>query len=92
MLVLAANRETEGGAIETTSSNGSKDEVAQDVYKIPLLGDIPILGNLFKSTSFSRGETEVIILVTPTILNPKEYIPSQTPEMKEFVKENPFRG
>ncbi|HWR44661.1 type II and III secretion system protein family protein [Sporomusa sp.] len=67
-------------------------ETSKDVQKIPLLGDIPILGNLFKSTSFSRGETEVIILVTPTIVNPAEYIPSQTQEMKEFVKENPFRG
>lgn len=67
-------------------------EVTKDVYKVPLLGDIPILGNLFKSASFSRGETEVIILVTPTIVNPKEYIPSQTSEMKEFVQENPFRG
>ncbi|MBP2636724.1 MAG: type and secretion system protein [Firmicutes bacterium] len=67
-------------------------EVTKDVYKIPLLGDIPIIGNLFKSTAFSRGETEVIIFITPTIVNPDEYIPPQTPEMKEFVKENPFRG
>lgn len=67
-------------------------EVTKDVYKLPLLGDIPILGNLFKSTSFSRGETEVIIFITPTIVNPDEYIPAQTTEMKEFAKENPFRG
>jgi len=67
-------------------------EVTKDVYKLPLLGDIPILGNLFKSTSFSRGETEVIIFITPTIVNPDEYIPEQTTEMKEFAKENPFRG
>jgi len=68
------------------------NEVTKDVYKLPLLGDIPILGNLFKSTSFSRGETEVIIFITPTIVNPDEYIPAQTTEMKEFTKENPFRG
>jgi pilus assembly protein CpaC len=67
-------------------------ETTKDVQKIPLLGDIPILGNLFKSSSFSRGETEVIILVTPTIVNPDEYLPSETREMKDFVKENPFRG
>ncbi len=67
-------------------------EVTKDVYKVPLLGDLPIIGNLFKSTSFSRGETEVIIFITPTIINPDEYSPAQTPEMQEFVKENPFRG
>lgn len=67
-------------------------EVTKDVHKVPLLGDIPILGNLFKSTTFSRGETEIIILVTPTIVNPEEYIPSQTEEMKSFVQENPYRG
>lgn len=67
-------------------------EVTKDVYKLPLLGDIPILGNLFKSTSFSRGETEVIIFITPTIVNPDEYIPAQTSEMQAFAKENPFRG
>jgi pilus assembly protein CpaC len=67
-------------------------ETTKDVYKVPLLGDIPVIGNLFKSTSFSRGETEVIIFITPTIVNSDEYSPAQTPEMKEFVKENPFRG
>ncbi|SMC71728.1 type II and III secretion system protein family protein [Sporomusa malonica] len=67
-------------------------EATKDVQKVPLLGDIPILGNLFKSSSFSRGETEVIILVTPTIVNPNEYLPAETKEMKEFAKENPYRG
>ncbi|WP_425059617.1 Type 3 secretion system secretin [Sporomusa carbonis] len=67
-------------------------EATKDVQKIPLLGDIPVIGNLFKSTTFSKGETEVIILVTPTIVNPDEYIPAETKEMKEFAKENPFGG
>jgi pilus assembly protein CpaC len=38
--------------------------------KLPGLGDIPILGELFKSDSFERGETELIILVTPYIVEP----------------------
>lgn len=67
-------------------------ETSKDVHKVPLLGDIPIIGNLFKSTSFSRGETEVIIFITPTIVDPDEYIPSQTSEMKGFIKENPYGG
>ncbi|WP_371365445.1 Type 3 secretion system secretin [Sporomusa rhizae] len=67
-------------------------EVTKDVTKVPLLGDIPVLGSLFKSTSFSRGETEVIIFITPTLVNPAEYVPEQTRDMEGFAKENPFRG
>ncbi|SDF21695.1 type II and III secretion system protein family protein [Sporomusa acidovorans] len=67
-------------------------EVTKDVYKVPLLGDIPVIGNLFKSTAFSRGETEVIIFITPTLVNPDEYIPAQSQDMRDFAKENPFRG
>ncbi len=40
------------------------------VTKIPFLGDIPILGALFRSTSFQRGETELVIFVTPSLVTP----------------------
>jgi len=36
--------------------------------KIPLIGDIPIIGNLFKSTQKTKDKTELLVLVTPTIL------------------------
>ncbi len=38
------------------------------VNKFPGLGDIPILGHLFRSEEFERGETELVILVTPTLV------------------------
>jgi pilus assembly protein CpaC len=38
--------------------------------KAPGLGDIPILGNLFRSRSFRRGETELVIIVTPYLVKP----------------------
>ncbi|MGI9376886.1 type II and III secretion system protein family protein [Altererythrobacter sp. FM1] len=38
--------------------------------KAPGLGDVPILGNLFRSTSFRNGETELVIIVTPYLVNP----------------------
>lgn len=44
------------------------NETSKDITKLPFLGDIPILGNLFKSTSFSKNETELIIMITPTIV------------------------
>ncbi len=38
--------------------------------KAPGLGDVPILGNLFRSTDFRRGETELVIIVTPYLVKP----------------------
>ncbi len=40
------------------------------IDKTPGVGDLPILGNLFRSTSFRRGETELVIVVTPYLVNP----------------------
>ena len=42
----------------------------QDISKVPLLGDIPILGALFRSNRFQRLETELVIIVTPYLVNP----------------------
>ncbi|MFL0357374.1 type II and III secretion system protein family protein [Erythrobacter sp. GH1-10] len=38
--------------------------------KAPGLGDVPILGNLFRSRDFRRGETELVIVVTPYLVKP----------------------
>ena len=42
----------------------------QTIDKTPGAGDLPILGNLFRSTSFRRGETELVIVVTPYLVKP----------------------
>jgi pilus assembly protein CpaC len=42
----------------------------QDISKIPWLGDIPILGQLFRSQLFQRNETELVIIVTPYLVKP----------------------
>lgn len=44
------------------------NEESKDVNKVPGLGDIPILGELFKSRSFRNQETELLILVRPTVV------------------------
>lgn len=41
-----------------------------NIQKLPGAGDIPILGTLFRSTGFKRGETELVIVVTPYLVNP----------------------
>ena len=48
-----------------------KDEDNITVSKIPLLGDLPVLGNLFKKESMQKRKSELIILVTPRILKDK---------------------
>ena len=40
------------------------------IKKAPGVGDIPILGSLFRSTNFRKGETELVIVVTPYLVNP----------------------
>ena len=40
----------------------------KNVQKIPLLGDIPILGQLFRDTNYQKQDTDVIFVLTPTIL------------------------
>jgi len=44
-----------------------REDVAQ-VQKIPLLGDLPIIGALFRSRSFQRQESDLLILVTPQLV------------------------
>jgi pilus assembly protein CpaC len=43
-------------------------EEQQATSKVKWLGDIPILGNLFKSKSFVEGETEMVVFITPTVM------------------------
>ena len=43
---------------------------SNNVEKAPFLGDLPILGALFRSTSFQRQETELVIIVTPYLVRP----------------------
>ena len=40
------------------------------IDKAPGVGDIPVLGSLFRSTEFRKGETELVIIVTPYLVEP----------------------
>ncbi len=46
------------------------DQTTQTVQATPGLGDVPILGALFRSDSFQRQQTELVIVVTPYIVRP----------------------
>ena len=47
-----------------------QNSIVNEVSKIPLLGDIPILGALARSKAFKRGETELVIIATAYISEP----------------------
>jgi len=47
-----------------------RDDITQSVSKFPVLGDLPILGALFRSTEFKKNKTELLIVVTPRIVRP----------------------
>ena len=47
----------------------------RSISKIPVLGDVPILGNLFKSTQFQKQETELVFLVTADLVKPTDMAP-----------------
>ncbi|MDE2150354.1 MAG: type IV pilus secretin PilQ, partial [Gammaproteobacteria bacterium] len=61
--VLVNNGQTVvlGGIYEQTKNN--------TVNKVPLLGDIPILGNLFEFTENQNNRDELLIFITPKILS-----------------------
>ncbi|MGH9782931.1 MAG: type II and III secretion system protein family protein [Terriglobia bacterium] len=46
------------------------DRLTQTVRKVPGLGDIPILGKLFQSTSKNAAKSELLVVVTPKIVRP----------------------
>ena len=46
------------------------NDTANNISKVPGLGNLPILGSLFKSRNFQRHETELVIVVTPYLVKP----------------------
>ena len=57
-----------------------KRDASTTIDKIPLLGDIPVLGALFRSKRFQNNETELVVFVTPSVVD------SNTPAMVDRVE------
>lgn len=51
-----------------------KDKVTKGETKIPLLGDLPFFGYLFKSSKDIKDKTELLIFVSPTVITPNELV------------------
>jgi general secretion pathway protein D len=50
-----------------------KNKSTDSTFKVPLIGDIPLLGDLFKSKHNYTEKTELLFLVSPTIITPAEF-------------------
>lgn len=47
-----------------------QNDFSDNIRAVPFLGDLPIIGALFRSTQYQKGETELVIVVTPHLVNP----------------------
>ncbi len=71
-----AKTSVELGAGQTLSIAGLIQETSkQQISRLPGLGDIPVLGALFRSRDFIRNRTELVILVTPYLVEPRDRAP-----------------
>lgn len=66
-----------------------RDVVRETISKFPILGDIPILGALFRSSQFQKNETEVIIVVTPHLAVPQAGADQRLPTSR-FIEPDDF--
>jgi len=49
-----------------------RDNMRETVQKFPILGDIPVLGALFRSSRYQKNQTELVIIVTPHYVKPMD--------------------
>jgi len=52
------------------------NSILEDIDKIPVLGDIPILGSLFRSKELRQNKSELLVLVTPRLVQPVDQAPA----------------
>jgi pilus assembly protein CpaC len=62
------------------------NEVRQQVAKTPIVGDVPILGALFRSTRFQNNETELLFLVTVKLVKPAPVGSAAVPDATKLLE------
>jgi len=66
------------------------DRVNAIASKIPGIGDIPVLGSLFSSVNYQRQQTELVVLVTPELVEPLDPSQVPTPPGGDMTEPNDF--
>jgi pilus assembly protein CpaC len=73
LTVRRAETSIELGSGETFALAGLLQQTSQQlVSKVPWIGDVPVLGALFRSDRFQRGETDLVVIVTPYLVEPSQ--------------------
>jgi type IV pilus assembly protein PilQ len=96
-ITLLARRKVESGQVRLRDGQSLvlsgiiQDEDRSTVTKIPILGDIPILGALFRRTEKQNERREVIVLLTPRVLDDSDrsgfgYSYTPGPEIQRMIK------
>ncbi len=67
------------GLVNSTMSN--------DSTRVPGIGNIPVLGRLFRSDGFRSGRTDLVILVTPTVIDPASTINRERIDKARDIRE-----
>ena len=80
------------GSGETIILGGLIDEdVQESVQKVPLLGDIPIIGHLFKSTSNSTRKRNLMVFIKPTIITDNQMMRDMSKEKYNYIRADEIR-
>lgn len=77
VMIPSGNTLVMGGLIQ--------DQITSGNNKVPILGDIPVLGYLFRSDTKDRKNTDLVIFITPTIVQDENYQPTKTDFLKTPV-------
>ena len=65
------------------------EQIRETITKFPVLGDIPVLGALLRSSNFQKNETELIIIVTAHLVKPLD-MTKQTLPTDQFIEPDDF--
>jgi general secretion pathway protein D len=77
VMVPSGNTLVLGGLVQDDVRNGNT--------KVPILGDIPIVGYLFRSDTKSRQKSNLLVFITPTIVQDEDFQPTSTDYLKHPV-------
>jgi general secretion pathway protein D len=64
-----------------------KDDVQDGTQKVPLLGDIPFLGRLFRTDAVQTTKTNLLIFIRPTIIRDNEALAGASAEKYRYIRE-----
>ena len=62
-----------------------RQEKTKDVRKIPILGDIPLIGGIFRSTDTAKRNRELVAFITPHVIR-REGEPAATSNYKQWIE------